>query len=115
MQAKRSVDVEHAPAPYGEDGKWLLEDADVISSVCATPCRGKIEFVHTSPLVVLKQTAPLACSIIPMSPAVITLRPMRSAGHPASASQRTGPWIQPSIYEPHWPGSNRTVAARCPP
>ena len=63
----------------------------LISSIRAIPCRGSVEPAHTGPLAVLKQMGSAAVSICSISPAVMSLRPIRSAGQPVSASQRTGP------------------------
>ena len=72
-----------------------------------------MEFAQTGPLAVLKQIGALVCSIRSMSPAVMSLKPIKSAGQPVSVSHRIGPWFEPSSLEPHCCGSKRAAAAQC--
>ena len=57
----------------------------------------------------------LVCSIRSMPPAVMSIKPIKSAGHRASASHRIGPWFEPSSLEPHCCGSKRVATAHCAP
>ena len=41
-----------------------------------------------------------------------SLRAIKSAGQPVSASHRIGPWFEPSSLEPHCCGSKRDAAAQ---
>jgi len=83
----------------------------LISSSKAIPCDGGVDNAHTGPFAVLKQIGSADCSTRSMSPVSMSFRPMRSAAHPVSASQRAGPWLEPPNFDPHCEGSKRIAAA----